>query len=279
MTILPSIKREYLIKLAREGKRIDGRAFDEYRKIEIEPGIISKAEGSAKVKIGNTQVLAGVKMDIGDPYPDIPEEGVMTTAAELIPLASPDFEAGPPKEDAVELARVVDRGIRESEVVQVDKLCIEPQEKVWVIFVDIHILDHDGNLFDAASLAALTALYNTLVPIERLRPTLEKLQENHPIIKKYLEEHPKDYKLPLKDPPISCTSVKYNGIVAMDPSLDEEETAEARLTVATDNNGDIRAMQKGLNGTFTEEEVKKVIKASIDNGKKIRELLYKNVGK
>ena len=279
MTILPSIKREYLIKLAQNGKRADGSAFDEYRKIEIDPGIISKAEGSAKVKIGRTQVLAGIKMDIGDPYPDIPEEGVMTTAAELIPLASPDFEAGPPKEDAVELARVVDRGIRESEVVEVDKLCIAPHEKVWMIFVDIHILDHDGNLFDAASLASLTALYNTLVPIERLKPTLEKLQENNPAIKKYLEEHPKDYKLPLKDPPISCTSVKYNGIVAMDPSLDEEETAEARLTVATDKNGHIRAMQKGLNGTFTHEEVKKVIKASIHNGNKIREILYKSVGK
>jgi exosome complex component RRP42 len=279
MTILPSIKREYLIKLAKEGKRVDSRAFDEYRKIEIEPGIISKAEGSAKVKIGKTQVLAGVKMDIGDPYPDIPEQGVMTTAAELIPLASPDFEAGPPRENAVELARVVDRGIRESELIQVDKLCIEPYEKVWMIFIDIHILDHDGNLFDAASLASLTALYNALVPIERLRPTLEKLQDSHPIIKKYLEEHPKDYKLPLKDPPISCTSVKYNGIVVMDPSLDEEETAEARLTVATDKNGHIRAMQKGLNGAFTQEEIKKVIKASIDNGKKIRELLYKNVGK
>ncbi len=279
MTILPSIKREYLIKLAKDGKRVDGRTFDEYRKIEIEPGIISKAEGSAKVKIGRTQVLAGVKMDIGDPYPDIPEEGVMTTAAELIPLASPDFEAGPPRQDAVELARVVDRGIRESEVIQVDKLCIEPHEKVWMIFVDIHILDHDGNLFDAASLASLTALYNAHIPIERLRPTLEKLQESHPVIKKYLEEHPKDYKIPLKDPPISCTSVKYNGIVVMDPSFDEEETAEARLTVATDKNGHIRAMQKGLNGAFTQEEVKKVIKASIDNGKKIRELLYKNVGK
>jgi exosome complex component RRP42 len=279
MTILPSIKREYLIKLAKDGKRIDGRTFDEYRKIEIEPGIISKAEGSAKVKIGRTQVLAGVKMDIGDPYPDIPEEGVMTTAAELIPLASPDFEAGPPRQDAVELARVVDRGIRESEVIQVDKLCIEPYEKVWMIFIDIHILDHDGNLFDAASLASLTALYTAHIPIERLKPTLEKLQDSHPVIKKYLEEHPKDYKLPLKDPPISCTSVKYNGIVVMDPSFDEEETAEARLTVATDKNGHIRAMQKGLNGAFTQEEVKKVIKASIDNGKKIRELLYKNVGK
>jgi len=102
--------------------------------------------------------------------------------------------------------------------------------------------------------------------------------KKYPTIKKYLEEHPKDYKLPLTDPPISCTSVKYDGIVAMDPCLDEEDTAEARLTVATDKNGHIRAMQKGLNGSFTQEEVKKVIKASIDNGKKIRELLYKNVG-
>ena len=60
---------------------------------------------------------------------------------------------------------------------------------------------------------------------------------------------------------------------------DEEEIAEARLTVATDINGDIRAMQKGLNGSFTRDEIKKVIKASLDNGRKIQEQLYKSVGK
>jgi exosome complex component RRP42 len=65
----------------------------------------------------------------------------------------------------------------------------------------------------------------------------------------------------------------------MDPSLDEEEIAEARLTVATDKNGDIRAMQKGLNGSFNTEEIKKAINTSIDNGKKIQEQLYKSVGK
>jgi exosome complex component RRP42 len=329
MTILPSIKLEYLIKLAKEVKRADGRAFDEYRNIEIEPGIISKAEGSAKVKIGKTQVLVGVKMDVGDPYPDIPEEGVMTTAAELIPLASPDFESGPPKEDAVELARVVDRGIRESEIIKVEKLCIIPGKKIWMIFIDIHILDFDGNLFDAASLASLAALMTAKVPVKTYREKwlldsfynmqekdenirnymknnskilLDKIQKkesiweyleknnsdllkiikkNLPIAWDYWYNNKEDFKLPLKEQEIliSVTSVKFGNIVVMDPSLDEEETAEARLTVATDNNGDIRAMQKGLNGTFTEEEVKKVIKASIDNGKKIRELLYKNVGK
>ena len=174
---------------------------------------------------------------------------------------------------------MVDRGIRESGIIELDKLCITPKEKVWVVFIDIHIIDYDGNLFDASSLAALAALHNAVIPIERLRSDLEKLQEKFPSVKKYLEEHPTDYPLPLKEPPISCTSVKYNNVIMIDPSLDEEEIAEARLTVATDKNGDIRAMQKGLNGSFTVEEIKKVIKDSIDNGVKIREELYKSVGK
>jgi exosome complex component RRP42 len=260
MTLTPSIKRDYLVNLAEKGKRADGRDFNEYRNIEIETNIISKAEGSARVKIGNTQVLVGIKMDVGEPYPDALESGVMSTAAELIPLASPDFEAGPPREDAIELARVVDRGIRESQVIELDKLCIEPGEKVWIIFIDIHVIDYDGNLFDAASLAALAALMTSTVPAKRL-------------------ELGKDFPLPLKNPPVSCTSVKFNNVIVMDASLDEEEIAEARLTVATDENGDLRAMQKGLNGSFDVQEIKKVIKSSIDNGKKIREKLYKSVGK
>lgn len=260
MTLTAAIKKDHLIKLAKQGKRTDNRKFNEFREITIEPGIISKAEGSARVKIGNTQVIAGIKMDIGEPYPDSPDVGVMTTAAELIPLASPDFEAGPPREDAIELARVVDRGIRESNIIDVEKLCIEKGEKVWIIFIDIHILDYDGNLFDAASLASLAALMTAKIPKERF-----ELGENEP--------------LPLSEPPISCTSVKFNDIVVMDPSLEEEQIAEARLTVSTDNNGDIRAMQKGLNGSFTVEEIKKIIKDSTDNGKKIRKQLYKSVGK
>ena len=260
MTIIPSLKRDYLVKLAKNGKRADGRSFDEFRKIEIETGVVLKAEGSAKVKIGNTQVLTGIKMDVGEPYPDIPTEGVMTTAAELIPLASPDFESGPPDKEAIELARVVDRGIRESKLIEVEKLCIEPNEKVWIVFIDIHILDYDGNLFDAASLASLAALMTTTVPAERF-----ELGENYP--------------LPLRDPPVSLTSVKFNGTCVMDPFLDEEEIAEARLTVAVDKNSDIRAMQKGLNGSFTQEEIKNIINISIVNGKKIREILFKSVGK
>jgi len=126
---ISAVKKDYLIKLAKQGKRADGREFDEYRKITIERNIIKKAEGSARVKIGNTMVLAGIKLDIGEPYPDSPEEGAMSTSVELPPLASPDFEPGPPKPDAIEIARVIDRGIRESKYIKLDKLVVEPGKK------------------------------------------------------------------------------------------------------------------------------------------------------
>ena len=76
-----------------------------------------------------------------------------------------------------------------------------------------------------------------------------------------------------------ASSVKFDNFVVIDPSLDEEEIADVRLTVATDKNGDIRAMQKGLTGSFTKEEIQKVIKASLDNGREIRNQLYKSTGK
>ena len=88
----------------------------------------------------------------------------MTVNAELVPLAAPNFEPGPPDENSIELARIVDRGIRESKAIDTAKLCIEPGKKVFVVFVDVYVLNHDGNLIDAAALAAVSALMNTKMP-------------------------------------------------------------------------------------------------------------------
>ncbi len=305
MTITPAIKKDYITKLAEQGKRVDGRSFDQYRPIEIETGIVKQAEGSARVKIGNTQLIVGIKMGVGEPFPDTPDCGVLSTAAEFVPLASPDFESGPPREDAIELARVVDRGVRESEVVDIKKLVMTPGEKVWLVFIDIHILDYDGNLFDAASLGALAALMTTKIPIFRLlgpgggleKSDLEawynttKIQDiydlystpgfeefiagNNPEMAKNV----KPVALPMTEPPISCTAIKINDYVRFDPSLDEETIADVRLTVATDHKGDLRAMQKGLSGSFSREEIQKVINGALVNGQEIRKQLYAKIGK
>lgn len=235
--IIATVKRDYIADLAEEGKRVDARDMDQYREITIETGWAENAEGSALVKFGDTQVLAGVKAEKGTPYPDKPEQGVLITNAELAPMAHATFEAGPPGEEATELARVVDRGIRESEMIDLDKLCIEPEEEVWMIHVDIHILDHDGNLIDASSLASIAALL-----------TAEPPEDEE-------DWEPPDF--PVTKKPITTTFAKIGDALLADPSLVEEDAMDARFTIATLEDSNICAMQKGGSGTLTKEILQK----------------------
>jgi exosome complex component RRP42 len=249
--VISEINRNFIYQLTQKGKRVDKRGMDDFRPIKVEKGVVDSAEGSARVHIGNTDVLAGVKMGIGEPYPDSPDKGILTTNAELVPIASPSFESGPPKGASIELARVTDRGIRESGTIDLGKLCVKENEKVWVIFIDVHVLDYDGNLFDASALSALAALTNTTVPASRFQ----------------LGE---DFKLPIVHYPIACTTVKVENTLILDPALEEEKVANARLTVTSDENGDIRAMQKGLSGSFTIKETESIITKSVAKAKENR---------
>lgn len=90
--IVPEITKESIINLAVNDKREDGRELDEYRDISIETDVISKAEGSARVKIGDTQVIVGIKPQIGAPFPDTSDLGVLMTNCEMLPMADPTFE-------------------------------------------------------------------------------------------------------------------------------------------------------------------------------------------
>jgi exosome complex component RRP42 len=265
--VLSQITRDYLLSLAQGGKRIDGRPFDQYRGVRMRVGHITKAEGSCEVWLGKTRVLAGVKCQAGTPYPDSPTSGTLSTAAEMNPIAAPNFEAGPPSAEGIELARVVDRGVRESGVIKFDQLGIKNAEgkieKVWMVFLDLHVLDYDGNLFDACSLAALGAVLSAKLPFSKLKIEGVKKMEDAP--------------LPTSEPPISCTTVKIGKALLADPGLDEDLCLDARLTVACDEAGNIRAMQKGGNGSFSVDEVKTIIKSSQSNGARLRGLLKQAV--
>src|SRR3972149_9803692 len=112
--VVSELMGEAIVKLAASGRRADGRARDEVRHLSVEKNYVNTAEGSARVKLGDTDVLVGVKINIGVPYPDTPNSGVLSTSAELIPMASPTFAAGPPRPPADEVTRVVDPGLREA---------------------------------------------------------------------------------------------------------------------------------------------------------------------
>ena len=228
-------------ELAKEGKRLDVRKFDEMREVSIETDFAKNAESSTMVTLGKTKVIAGLKMAVGTPYPDSQDEGAIAVGAEALPLAHPDYESGRPTSDEVELARVVDRGIRESKALDFKSLCIKEGEAVWIGYLDFYALNGDGNLFDAGSIATLRTFLDAKMP---------KLDKNNKII---YGEHTGGIKLARL--PLLTTFVKVGGKILLDPTYIEEKAAEARYSVSTSNDGYMTAMQKGVGGSFTLEEV------------------------
>jgi exosome complex component RRP42 len=254
------VKQKQIAQLIAKGKRLDGRTLTEYREINVEQGIIERAEGSARVLLGKTEVMVGTKIEIGQPFSDTPNEGVLTVNAELVPLASPTFEPGPPDENSIELARVVDRGIRESKAIDFEKLCIEPGKKVFVVFIDIYVLNHDGNLIDASALAALAALLNTKMPNYEIEDGEVKIKSGYT-------------PLPIKKYPITVTFAKINDKLVVDPWLEEEQVMEARLSMTISNDGNICAIQKGGSGYFAPKQVLEAAKIAKEKGEEIRKKL------
>jgi len=260
VAVITRVKQKQIAQMIAKEKRLDGRELTDYRETKIEQGIIERAEGSARVRLGKTEVVVGTKIEMGEPFPDTPNEGVLTVNAELVPIASPRFEPGPPDENSIELARIVDRGIRESKAIDTEKLCIEPGKKVFVIFVDVYVLNHDGNLIDAAALAAMAALLNT-------KMSKYEIEDGEVKIKPGYEQ------LPIKKHPITVTLAKIGEKLVVDPVLEEEQVMDARISFATDEDDNICAIQKGGSGYFEPKEVFEAAKIAKQKANEIRKKL------
>ncbi|MEM1524623.1 MAG: exosome complex protein Rrp42 [Nitrososphaerales archaeon] len=264
--VVERLRKAQMIECLSKGKRLDGRGLLDYRPIVINTEVIEKAEGSAKVSIGNTQVIAGVKVEVDEPFPDTPNEGLLIVNAEVLPLASPYTEPGPPDEDAIELARVVDRGIRASEMIDLSKLVLIEGEKVLAVYVDVNMLDLDGNLFDAASYAVVSALLTARIP-------KFTISDKGKVVK--LNEFTK---LPIKTIPISVTMAKIGDTLIVDPTYEEELVMDARVTLVIDSDGNLCAGQKGCSGALSFEQIKLACENAIVKSKEVREIIKRVTG-
>lgn len=251
--------KKHIIECLDKGVRYDGRKKDQLRDIEIRTGVIETAEGSAYVRCGNTEVIAGVKMNVEKPFPDTPEEGILMVGAELYPMSSPKYESGPPDNKAIEIARVIDRGIRESKSIDNKTLCITAGEKVWTINVDIAPLNDDGNLIDVGSMAAVAAILNAKFP----------KYENGKVNYKLKTEE----KLPFNKLPVAITVFKLGNHYLIDPSDLEQDAADARLTVTSLEDGNLCAMQKGGDNPLSIEDIDKMINLAVNKADEIRTLI------
>ncbi len=206
-----------------------------------------------------------MKIEVGAPFPDTPDKGLLVVNAEILPLASPYAEPGPPDEEAIELSRVVDRGVRESGMIDLSKLVLIPGQKVRAVFVDVSVLNVDGNLIDATSYAVVSALMTTKMPV------LE-VSEGGGIVEK-AEYIP----LPFSTIPVSVTFARIGDSLIVDPDSEEESVMDARITLTTVEGGHLCAGQKGLAGGLTYEQIMFAAETAKIKGQEIREVIKKAV--
>lgn len=116
------------------------------------------------------------------------------------------------------------------------------RKNVFVVFVDVYVLNHDGNLIDASAIAAVAALLNTKMP-------------NYEIEEGQVKIKPGYVPLPIRKRPITVTFAKIGEKLVVDPGLDEEQVMDARISMAIDDDSNICAIQKGGSGYFSPQQV------------------------
>ncbi|NAZ13818.1 MAG: exosome complex protein Rrp42 [Desulfurococcales archaeon] len=255
--IIPKIRKNAILTFLSRGTRVDERSFDSPREINIKTDLIPNANGSSYVELGKTKVLAGIKVEPGTPFPDTPQEGNLIVSVEFLPHASPVFEPGPPDERAVELARIIDRSLRDVRAIDLSKMVITPGRKVWNIFIDIYVVDYDGNMIDASSIATMLALLTAKIPKVSTTETGEIIISEE-----------KSENIPVKKKVVTATIAKItdentgNKYYIADPSLEEEMIADTLVTIAFSEDGLITGMQKSGLSSIHSDDIPKILNMS-----------------
>jgi len=258
------IMRNKIYNLLLQDKRIDGRGPKDLRPISIQTNLLAKADASALVKMGSTKILTGIKVEVGSPFSDRPDEGIFTVNAELLPLASTTFEPGPPDERGVELARVVDRSLREGKALDLKKLCLVEGEKVYVLFIDIYVLDYDGNYFDPALISALAALATLKIP-------------KYEVVDGKVEKTDEYFQLELTSLPFSVMIGIIGEKFLVDPQIEEEKVLDVSLIIGTDEKGNIVSIQKNSSGPIPINLMDSIMETAVEKTEEIRRKFLQEV--
>ncbi|KAM4584007.1 exosome complex component RRP45 [Odontesthes bonariensis] len=264
-TPLSNCERDFLLKAIEEKKRIDGRQTYDYRKIKITFGT---DYGCCFVDLGQTRVMAQVSCELVAPKENRPNEGIMFFNIELSPMASPAFEQGRQSEVSVKLNRQLERCLRNSKCIDTESLCVASGEKVWQIRVDVHMLNNDGNLMDAASIAAITALCHFRRPdvgIQGEEVTVYSPEERDPIPLSI-------YHMPIS---VSFAFFQQGTYLLVDPCEREERVMDGLLMIAMNKHREICSIQSSGGIMLLKEQVIRCSKIASVKVSEITELINK----
>jgi exosome complex component RRP42 len=217
----------------KENIRVDGRSRLDFRPIILETGLLPQANGSARLVLDGTDVLVGVKAELGSPSLDIPDQGRVEVSVECCPSASPEFEGKGGNALNLELGRILERSLSYYSILNLKSLCLIPGKQCWVLYVDALVLDSAGNLLDAWSIATRAAFSNTKIPVINVMSSENELELD--------SEHM--FSIDVKNVPVCVTFTMIGGLYVADSTLEEESCGDSRVSFFVTADGNIVTVQ------------------------------------
>uniref|UniRef100_H2ZE95 Exosome component 7 n=1 Tax=Ciona savignyi TaxID=51511 RepID=H2ZE95_CIOSA len=268
--ILGDSEKWFIIHGIQDDLRNDGRSCDDYRHIEVETGVISNTHGSSRLRLGNTEVMVGVKVELGTPDPHSPNDGLIHFHVDCSPNADPSFQGRGGEELSSNISCILTRIFNNKTAIDLSTLGIIPHKQCWVVHVDVLILECGGNLFDAVSVAVKASLHNTGIPNIQVTDGDEGTQEIS------LPDDPNDVKfINTNNCPLLVTISKAGSRHIVDATADEESCCNASLVVGVTRRGRTMGMRKMGEGSLDPESIPEMIETGKNIGRQLHIALDK----
>lgn len=221
------------IELIKEGKRLDGRGFEELRPIKIEVGVLKRADGSCYFEMGNNKVMAAVygPREMHPRHFQDAKMAVVKYRYNMAPFSVDDRKRPGPDRRSVEISKVSREAF--------DPVIIKEYYPKTAIDVYVEVLQSDAGTRTAGINAASVALA--------------------------------DAGIPMKDLVSSVAVGKIEGEVVLDLSAMEDNHGEADMPVAMVARTNTITMLQ-MDGHFKKEEFERGLKLAMDACHKIYEL-------
>lgn len=209
------------IQLIKDGRRIDGRKFDEMRPIKMKVGILKNADGSAMVELGNTRILAAVygPKELHPQHLQDQSAAILQVRYSMAPFSTSERVKPGPSRRSMEISLVARKAL--------EKVIFLEEFPLTTINIFIEVLEAQASTRVTGITAASLALADAGIPMKGL---------------------------------ISACSVgKVNGHIVLDVTSEEDSYGDADIPVAMINgSGKVTLLQ--LDGDVTEKELEEALK-------------------
>eukprot|EP00735_Rhodelphis_limneticus_P014249 TRINITY_DN8254_c0_g1::TRINITY_DN8254_c0_g1_i1::g.10267::m.10267 TRINITY_DN8254_c0_g1::TRINITY_DN8254_c0_g1_i1::g.10267 ORF type:complete len:281 (+),score=36.90,sp/Q15024/EXOS7_HUMAN/41.96/2e-73,RNase_PH/PF01138.16/1.4e-19,RNase_PH/PF01138.16/4.5e+03,RNase_PH_C/PF03725.10/5.9e-10 TRINITY_DN8254_c0_g1_i1:71-913(+) len=229
-----SSEQRYILEGIEDNLRVDGRGRLDYGCITLETGVAGQADGSCRIRLRETDVLVGIKLDIAEPLPQAPNCGRIEFTVECSGIAGKDFE-----NTGSEIARFLADAYRTPSALDLTKLIIVPSKHCWLVYVDVVIFSVDGNLMDAVAIGVKAALSDVKVPSVAVQ-----MSESGDVELEMDDDPSACTSLSLRTVPLCVTLCQIGSKYVVDCTLDEEACMSAGVSVAVNGDGNICALHK-----------------------------------